>query len=79
MAIGMVIFVVHLIAGPLTGASINPARSLDPALIHGIWDDQWLYWAGPIVGGLIAAIAYMVIFVTKEDQDKPGTINIRSD
>ena len=79
LAIGMVIFVDHLIAVQVTGASMNPARSFGPALIHGAWDDHWLYWAGPIVGGLLAAIAYVVIFGTKEDQYKLGTINIRSD
>jgi glycerol uptake facilitator-like aquaporin len=79
LAIGMVIFVDHLIAVQVTGASMNPARSFGPALIHGAWDVHWLYWAGPIVGGLLAAIAYVVIFGTKEDQYKLGTINIRSD
>jgi MIP family channel proteins len=79
LAIGLVIFVDHLIAVPLTGASMNPARSFGPALIHGAWDDHWIYWVGPVLGGLVAAIAYVVLFGRKEDQDKFGTISVGSD
>ncbi|MCH8230438.1 MAG: aquaporin [Chloroflexi bacterium] len=57
----------------------EPGRSFGPALIHGAWDDHWLYWVGPGLGGFVAAIAYVVIFGTKEDRDKFGTINVRSD
>ena len=75
----MVIFVDHLIAVPLTGASMNPARSFGPALIHGVWTDHWLYWAAPILGGVVAAIVYVVILGTKEDQDRLGMINMGTD
>jgi MIP family channel proteins len=78
MAIGLVIFVDHLVAVPLTGASMNPARSCGPALIHGAWDTHCLYWVGPIVGGLVAAAGYVAIFGTKEDQARLGTINVRT-
>ena len=78
MAIGLVVFVDHL-AGPLTGASMNPARSLGPALIHGQWADHWVYWAGPIVGAIVAAVTYVLIFGTKDDQAKLGAINLSSD
>jgi MIP family channel proteins len=79
MAIGLVVFVDHLIAVPLTGASMNPARSLGPALIHGQWADHWVYWAGPIVGAIVAAVTYVLIFGTKDDQAKLGAINLSSD
>ena len=78
LAIGMVVFVDHLIAVPLTGASMNPARSFGPALVHGVWIDHWLYWVGPAVGALTAVIAYVMIFGTKEDQERLGTIAVRS-
>jgi MIP family channel proteins len=42
-----------LVTGPLTGGSFNPARSLGPALIGGIWTAHWLYWAAPILGAAI--------------------------
>ena len=79
LAIGLVVFVDHLIAVPLTGASMNPARTLGPALIHGVWDDHWVYWVGPIVGGIAATLTYVLLFGSKNDRDRLGTLNIGSD
>ena len=79
LAIGLVVFVDHLIAVPLTGASMNPARTLGPALIHGVWDDHWVYWVGPIVGGITATLTYVLLFGSKDDRDRLGTLNIGSD
>jgi aquaporin Z len=58
IAIGLTVGFCALMGGPLTGASMNPARSLGPALIGGLWDQHWLYWAGPIMGMLLAAHTY---------------------
>ena len=63
IAIGLVILVDLLIGVPLTGASMNPARSFGPALVAGEWADHWIYWVGPIVGGSIAALMYEYIFL----------------
>ena len=49
-AIGGMVFLIHLIAVPLTGASVNPARTFGPALISGFWEFHWLYWVAPITG-----------------------------
>lgn len=49
-AIGATVFLGALITGPLTGGSFNPARSLGPALVGGVWTAHWLYWAAPILG-----------------------------
>ncbi|MEZ4587052.1 MAG: aquaporin [Gemmatimonadales bacterium] len=50
MAIGTTVFAGALVAGPLTGGSFNPARSLGPALAGGGWTAHWLYWVAPIGG-----------------------------
>lgn len=49
-AIGATVFAGALVTGPLTGGSFNPARSLGPALVGGIWTAHWLYWGAPIAG-----------------------------
>ena len=67
LAIGGMIFLIHLIGVPLTGASVNPARTFGPALISGYWDYHWIYWAGPIVGAVIAGLIMNYIFVKKAE------------
>ena len=57
-AIGATIFAGALVTGPLTGGSFNPARSLGPALIGGVWTAHWLYWIAPIAGMCIAMRLY---------------------
>jgi len=61
-AIGMIITMDILAAGPLTGAAMNPARALGPALMTGTWDDQLVWWIGPIIGGVLAAMLYHYLF-----------------
>ena len=58
LAVGLTVGFCALMAGPLTGASMNPARSLGPALVAGFWGAQWLYWLAPITGMLAAARVY---------------------
>lgn len=65
LAIGFTIMAIHLIAVPLTGASVNPARSFGPALVAGQWANHWIYWVGPILGGSLAAIVYQSVFAKK--------------
>lgn len=68
-AIGLVILLDHLVGVPLTGSSVNPARSFGPALAAGAWADHWIYWVGPIVGGVVAALVYQGLFLSKEERD----------
>lgn len=63
LAIGSVVMVDILMGGPLTGASMNPARSFGPALVSGQWLDHWIYWLGPIIGGIVAATLYECVFI----------------
>lgn len=63
IAIGGTVGLEALFAGPISGASMNPARSLAPALVAGVWDSQWVYIAGPVLGALAGALLYAVIRV----------------
>lgn len=68
IAIGGMIFLLHLVGVPLTGASMNPARTFGPAVVSGYWDFHWIYWAAPIIGALIAAFVMNYVFVKKEEK-----------
>ncbi|MCY4114302.1 MAG: aquaporin [Chloroflexi bacterium] len=55
-AIGATLGALILVGGAITGASMNPARSLGPAIVNWHFDSHWIYWLGPIIGGLAAGI-----------------------
>jgi aquaporin NIP len=61
IAIGATVGLDALIGGAITGASMNPARSLGPALVSGTWTDFWIYVAGPVLGAAFGAFAYQLI------------------
>jgi MIP family channel proteins len=61
IAIGGTVALDALFGGPVTGASMNPARSFGPALAAGEWDDFWLYVLGPVVGAGLGAFAYQLV------------------
>jgi aquaporin TIP len=63
LAIGLVITFDVLVGGPLTGAMMNPARAFGPQLIDSSWDDFWVWYAGPILGGAIAALVYELVYL----------------
>ena len=58
IAVGLTVGFCAMVGGPLTGASMNPARSFGPALVGGFWQGHWLYWVAPITGMVAAARAY---------------------
>lgn len=64
--IGLAVFFDILAGGPLTGASMNPARSLGPALVGGHWAAHWVYWIGPILGASLAALVYDRAFIREK-------------
>jgi aquaporin-4 len=70
IAIGGMIFLLHLVGVPLTGASMNPARTLGPAIISGHWEFHWIYWVGPIVGAIIAGLIMQYIYVNKSEKEE---------
>lgn len=69
IAIGLAVLIDHFVGVPLTGASMNPARSFGPALIAGEWDDHWIYWIGPLAGGAAAGLVYYFVYLLNADDD----------
>jgi MIP family channel proteins len=67
-AIGLVLAAAVLAIGPLTGASLNPARSFGPAVATGIFEGQIVYWTGPIAGSMVAALIYDTLFLRRESE-----------
>jgi glycerol uptake facilitator-like aquaporin len=63
LAIGLIITMDILTGGRITGAAMNPARALGPAIVQQDFTNWWIYWVGPIIGGLIAAYAYKAIWL----------------
>ena len=68
LAIGLVVTACILAIGPLTGASLNPARSFGPAVASGIFEGHLIYWAGPIVGGVAGALLYDTLFLPRRGE-----------
>jgi glycerol uptake facilitator-like aquaporin len=58
LAIGATVGLEALFAGPISGASMNPARSLAPALVSGTWTDQWVYVLAPLLGAAGGSLVY---------------------
>jgi MIP family channel proteins len=61
LAVGFTVGFCALMGGPLTGASMNPARSFGPVLVGGLWQAHWIYWVAPVTGMLAAARVYEVL------------------
>jgi len=68
LAIGFALFLSHIVGIPITGTSVNPARSLGPALFVGelALEQLWLFWAAPIAGAILAALVWMYLSNPKE-------------
>lgn len=58
LAIGATVGLEAIFAGPISGASMNPARSLGPALISWTWNAQWVYVLAPFLGAAVGALVY---------------------
>jgi aquaporin Z len=60
IAIGLALTLIHLISIPVTGTSVNPARSTGPALVKGGWalEQLWLFWVAPLIGAVLGGVAY---------------------
>jgi aquaporin Z len=63
LAIGLTITMDILMGGPLTGAAMNPARAFGPMIVQNDWTNGWVWYAGPFIGGIIAAVAYEWLYL----------------
>jgi MIP family channel proteins len=86
LAIAAAVGLAAVAFGPLTGASLNTARSFGPALVSGQWHEFWVYVAGPLIGAPLGALAYQYlrgepvqrpILTTETPQDPDGDRSVR--
>ncbi|KAM6994154.1 LOW QUALITY PROTEIN: aquaporin-2-like [Passerculus sandwichensis] len=70
LALGSAVAAGALAAGPFSGGSMNPARSLGPAIVTGLWDDHWVYWLGPVLGAVLAGLSYEFILAPGASREK---------
>ncbi|KAF2073562.1 hypothetical protein CYY_005111 [Polysphondylium violaceum] len=74
-AIGLALLVGVGIGFPFTGGALNPVRVLGPSIISGVWSNHWVYWLGPLVGAMIAALIYRCLLQERFDViHKPGYV-----
>jgi aquaporin Z len=71
--IGLVLLFDILVGGPLTGAAMNPARAFGPAVVSGEWVGQPVYWIGPILGGIVAALVWEYFLMPRAPQRRRKT------
>jgi aquaporin Z len=69
--IGLTVTFDILAIGPLTGASMNPARTFGPGLAAWVWNGHLIYWIGPILGGAVAGLIYTSLFMSPVPPEKP--------
>jgi aquaporin TIP len=74
LAIGLTISLDILMGGPFTGAAMNPARAFGPQLIGNHWENGWIWYVGPIVGGAIAAVLYEWLYLPSRSKDEPPPV-----
>nr|QKE23065.1 aquaporin 14 [Amphiprion ocellaris] len=70
LAIGLAHSAGVLIGARFSGASMNPARSLGPAIITGFWENHWVYWIGPVLGAVLAGVSHEFFFARSASRQK---------
>ena len=72
LAIGFTIAMGVIFAGPLTGAAMNPARAFGPQLVGDHWSHWWIWYVGPLAGGVIAACLYEILYLRPSRPEPVG-------
>ncbi|XWS14995.1 hypothetical protein CRYUN_Cryun35bG0056600 [Craigia yunnanensis] len=73
VAIGATVLFNVIIAGPITGASMNPARSLGPAVVSGVYKNLWVFIVAPILGAMAATLVYSILRLPKPEKPEEST------
>jgi aquaporin Z len=78
IAIGLALTLIHLISIPVTNTSVNPARSLGPAVFVGGWalTQLWVFWLAPLIGGSLGGLVYSLL--AEEDVTAPEGVTVPS-
>ncbi|CEP15536.1 hypothetical protein [Parasitella parasitica] len=77
--VGTAVFICHIIGSPIDGTSINPARSFASSIVTGKWANHWIFWFGPLIGGIFAVGIYLVVKVaTEESQEEALLRNVQN-
>ncbi|MCE5166068.1 Aquaporin TIP1-1 [Datura stramonium] len=71
IAIGFIVGANILAGGAFDGASMNPAVSFGPAVVSWSWNNHWIYWAGPLIGGGLAGLVYELFFINQTHEPLP--------
>ncbi|XP_060838630.1 aquaporin-like isoform X2 [Rhopalosiphum padi] len=66
----VMIFLTSVVVGPFTGNSLNPARSLAPAIYNNSWNMHWIYWVGPFSGTITSTLFYKYIFMALDNEER---------
>ncbi|KAK7284993.1 hypothetical protein RJT34_19748 [Clitoria ternatea] len=73
IAIGFIVGANILLGGAFDGASMNPAVSFGPSVVSWSWNNHWIYWVGPLIGGGLAGLIYEVVFISHTHEQLPTT------
>ncbi|XP_074645966.1 aquaporin-5-like [Tubulanus polymorphus] len=79
LAIGIAVFIGHLAGIPYTGVSMNPARSLGSAVASLNFTDHWIFWVGPLLGGVLGSLSYEFVFAVNACSTKFRNWLVQSD
>ncbi|DBA89312.1 hypothetical protein WJX79_005286 [Trebouxia sp. C0005] len=77
LAIGLILFVCHLVAIPVDGYCVNPARGFGPAVVSRTFHRYWIFWVGPLTGAAVAAFIYQTVFKVRGDASGLGAKPIK--